>query len=298
MYTLRQGVRSALSYLEEYETLAIVSAKPRHIARNAAIVRRFVFEAGIASAASITPATVQMWIARQLRAGVKTKTVRNHVASLSAFCEHLVTARVLSDNACRMVKTPRPEEPPIIYLTDAEQQQALSLALEHGIYGEVGLAMYSGLRREELRTLQWAFVDFAGKIVQVANTVNHTNKNRRGRSVPIGHSLLPILEHQRDKTGGRQFVFSTRMDRQRPRAGRWWDEALSPLQREIGKFRQLPEQSTGRGWHIFRHTFATMCLRKKVHLDDLREWLGHSDWKMVKRYAHIVAGYNPDIERI
>ena len=50
MFALRQGARIALSYLEEYETLAICSAQPKQIARNMAVVRRFLFEAGVAVA--------------------------------------------------------------------------------------------------------------------------------------------------------------------------------------------------------------------------------------------------------
>ena len=75
-------------------------------------------------------------------------------------------------------------------------------------------------------------------------------------------------------------------------------ESLKPVQEAFPEFRQLPGKSIGRGFHLFRHTFASELAEADVNLKKIQEWMGHSDIKMTERYVHLRKKYDPDIEKV
>jgi site-specific recombinase XerD len=39
--------------------------------------------------------------------------------------------------------------------------------------------------------------------------------------------------------------------------------------------------------HDMRHTYASWLLQQGVHLAELARMMGHSDWEVTKKYAHL-----------
>jgi len=108
---------------------------------------------------------------------------------------------------------------------------------------------------------------------------------------------------QREAIDGEAYVFPGRQTwpggsrhENKPRAINWWMRALHPIQQAVPKFRSLPGKSTGRGWHLFRHTFASRAAQGGVSLYKIAAWLGHSDVRTTRIYAHLQAGFDEDIE--
>ena len=68
-----------------------------------------------------------------------------------------------------------------------------------------------------------------------------------------------------------------------------------PLRR--GRTPATSEESTGRGWHLFRHTFATRLVQPGVPVAKVSAWLGHSDIRTGMMSAHLAPGHDEDIEK-
>ena len=76
----------------------------------------------------------------------------------------------------------------------------------------------------------------------------------------------------------------------------WWGRALKPIQDAVPKFKTMQKGSTGRGWHLFRHTFASRAAQAGVSLYKLAAWMGHRDVRTTQIYSHLQAGYEEAIE--
>lgn len=274
-------------------------AKPKQVRAAVATVRRFLWRAGIERPGQITTATVQSYLAGEARAGRSLKTLHNVRSALSGFCRCLVRLGFLPADPCAAIRLRRLPRRLPRYLTPAQSATVLHLADRAGIWPEVALALATGLRLSELIRLAWADVDLAGRIVTVREA-----KGGRGRTVPLSDLAVAALVRQRQITGGMAQVFPARQTWRggwryvdRRRASNWWRRALRPIQAALPVFGQAGPTATGRGWHLFRHTFASRAAQDGVSLYKIAAWMGHRDVRTTEIYAHLQAGYDPDIER-
>lgn len=281
-----------------------IHAMPEQVNRNVNTVKAFLVWAQIENLDGITRAAVQDYLAHLGQIGRSPKTIRNHHGSLSAFCRFLADRGVLPSNPCQRMQLPRIEKRVPVFLNDKECAQALSLARKHGIYAEVCTALHTGLRLNELRMLRWEDVDLAGRSLLVRKS-----KSGRPRQVWLNTKALAALQEQREKYGRFEFVFPggrgmseiTRgsWGRNRPRRRKWWTtKALLTLQARIPKFSEAAPGTAGRGFHLFRHTFASHLAQHGVSLFKISVWLGHSDVKTTQVYAHLSPDFDEEIEKV
>ncbi len=287
-------------FLDGFQVVNSVNALPAQVRQNVTVIRRFCDSQAIGEITEITPHRVQNWICELLSQGRAPKTVRNAHGSLSRFCRYLVNAGHLDANPCHRVTLPPLEEQVPLFLDEREYEKALRIARKAGIYVEVALALTTGLRSGELRRLEWRDIDLRRRALLVRKS-----KSKRPRTVCLSRVAIGALLKQRNLTGDCRYVFP---GRRRWTKGRfedcmrgenWWKrDALKPLQEAIPKFQMLPKGSTGRGFHLFRHTFASRLVQRGTPLLKVSAWLGHRTLKMTRRYAHLSPGYDPDIEKV
>jgi integrase len=135
------------------------------------------------------------------------------------------------------------------------------------------LSLHTGMRRGELFALTWPSVDLqAGRITVHGATA----KSGRTRHLPLNSEALDVLrgwhDHSAHKAG---LVFPGKNGAAFNNVRRSWEGVLAAA--KIGRFR----------WHDLRHTFASKLVMASVDLNTVRELLGHSDYKMTQRYAHL-----------
>lgn len=286
--------------LAEFAEVAAMTCAAKQVKRMLVIIRDFGWSKGAGGVHGPTArANVERYLAALVERGLAPPTVMNHKYTLSAWCDFLVGRGLLAVNPCQNVKV-RPREIGLPrWLTTAEVREVLRIARERGCWPEVRLALSTGLRLGELIRLQWRHIDFERRCLTV-----HKSKTGRPRVVPLSKPALAALRTQLQRTGQFDFVFPGRRTwrggwryENKPRAANWWQRVLGPMRRAVPKFTEgTSPTATGRGWHLFRHTFASTLAQSGLSLYIIAGWLGHSGLKMTERYAHLQTAYDARIE--
>jgi integrase len=140
------------------------------------------------------------------------------------------------------------------------------------------LALNTGLRRGELFSLFWKDVNLKTKWLTV---VGKTSKNKQTRRVPLNAEAATILEAWYRQSKGSltgSYVFAGNKGKRMTTITTAWRTL-----RKLAKLRNFH-------FHDLRHHFASRLVQSGVDLNSVRELLGHSDIKMVLRYAHLAPG--------
>lgn len=284
--------------LADFQRTLVLASSREHAKMTVQVVRRYIWQCAVAHDWQVTARTIETYLGGLAERGRAPKTLQNHLTALSGFCRFLVARGLLARNPCTEIRLRKPDEQLPRYLDQAEIDQVMRIARAEGIYPEVCLALSTGLRLGELMRLRWPDIDFAHRKLAVRKSKSH-----RPRVVPLSDSAMAALTMQRRVAGSFEFVFPARQTWRggwryvdRLRAKPWWLRALKPIQEAVPKFRDLPGCSTGRGWHIFRHTFASRAAQRGVSLYKIAAWLGHSDVRTTRMYAHLQIQYDEDIE--
>lgn len=135
------------------------------------------------------------------------------------------------------------------------------------------LSINTGCRRGELFDLTWENIDLDRRILTVTGA---TAKSRRTRHIPLNREATSMLLNwhaQCEETSG--LVFVNEQGERFDRANSSWRRLLKDAQ--ISAFRG----------HDMRHHFASRLAMGGVDLNTIRELLGHSDYSMTLRYAHL-----------
>lgn len=290
---------SLLSGLAEFRAACALTSSARNAREVVRIIQRFCWEVGTTEAHELTTQAVRAWLVAQSAEGRSPRTLRNYRSALSVWCEWLIDEGLIEENPCRRIRLPRVEKLPPRYLSPVEIHECLHIARRIGLHVEVALALSTGMRLSEMRLLEWADVHLERKVLTVRRS-----KSRRFRTMPLCRTARAALRQQHKRTGHLSCVFPRRQTWtggwkwvDTPRSAWWWCQALRPIQEAIPKFRELPGKSTSRGWHLFRHTFASHHAQAGIGIVTLASWLGHTSLRATEIYAHAAEGYDPKIER-
>jgi integrase len=136
------------------------------------------------------------------------------------------------------------------------------------------LALYTGMRRAELRKLKWADVDTDRGFIMLRDP-----KGGEDQRIPMSDATAELLRtHPHD--GENPYVFAGEKGGQR--GFRQIDESSRAIRDAAG----LPADF--RPNHGLRHTFAShLASSGEVDLYTLQKLMTHKDPKMTQRYAHL-----------
>jgi integrase/recombinase XerC len=222
--------------------------------------------------------------------GCSTKTITNELQILRSIIDEAVKLKMVDVNVARTVDLPVKKSKfrrsmsmdEVSALLEAARQ---SSHLCHGYAVEVlSCAVYAGLRRSEIRTLQWRDIDFDNGRIRIVQ-----------KAVPGEEDFIP--------KGGNAGV-TTMPDRlaeilgKLERKGDWVFGGEKPL--VLTAFWQLFKEVASRAGlpsdlslHHARHTYGSWLLRMTGDLSYVQSEMRHTDINTTRNYMHTTASEKP-----
>ncbi len=158
-----------------------------------------------------------------------------------------------------------------IALSESEVKQLLDSIQEPWLRSIVLVAVYTGLRRNELCRLTWSDFDESRGLLTV-----HESKAGKARCIPLSEGVTQILVSI-PKTSDRIFT----LDGKQPVQGSWVSHLFKRYCRKLGFSEKIH-------FHTLRHTCASIMVRNGVSLFHASKVLGHSSVVVTEKfYAHM-----------
>ncbi len=176
----------------------------------------------------------------------------------------------------------------IVHLTPEECRALLSAAEEEGpaFYAFVTAVLLTGARRSELLSLRWRDVDFVRRELTIQP---ESDKIRWGRTIPMAPDLDATLQTLQGILSGRKvvpigFVFAGKGGGPIPLS-----TLRGMMDRTIARTAVPDDRKRIIGFHVFRHTAASLMASAGVPLQDVGRILGHRSTQTTLRYSHLYA---------
>ena len=257
----------------------------------------------------ITPWAVEKWRSAWLRGenSVKPGTVNRDLVALKACLSKAVQWRFIAEHPLRGVKRSKEDTSRVVRFLSADEEGRLRRSLaardddrraararanewrrergyelmpEFGSYTDyltplVLVAMNTGLRRGELLKLTWGDLDLQRGILTVRG---EGAKSGQTRHVPLNSEAQRVLGAWKPAgCEGYGLVFPGDDGRPMANLKTAWVRVAAAATLHAFRF------------HDLRHTFASKLVQRGVDLNTVRELLGHSDFSLTLRYAHLAA---------
>jgi integrase len=206
---------------------------------------------------------------------VKPATINREVALLKRVLNIAVEWKVINSNPISKVKFLREDPINEVILNNDEADRLIKSCSE--VFKPIVItALHTGMRRNEILTLQWKYVDLEKNFITLTNT-----KNGERRYVFLDETMQKLLSIL---PANNAFVFVQKNGKPYNWIGRAWRTAkrISGIQCRF---------------HDLRHTFASHLVMNGVDLLTVKELLGHKTLAMVLRYAYLSSKHTQEAIR-
>lgn len=233
---------------------------------------------------SINNHDIDNYIAYLVDKGLADKTIKTMVGSLQSWMSFL-----FENKACQEFKFPKRkiDEKQVRSYTDEELAKLLRAPegneirfSEYRNWVIVNTLVNTGVRIGNLVAIRISDIDFNKRKLTLAKT-----KTRKSYDIPLNSELCKILQdylYFREAQSNDDFLFCT--------------ESGKPMDTTSAK-QMIKNYNRSRGvqatsCHMFRHTFARICVLNHIDAYRLMHLLGHSTMDMTKRYIDL---YSEDL---
>jgi integrase len=231
----------------------------------------------------ITPQVISRWLA----AHCDSPATSNRYKSLISLCfrEGIANGKAKS-NPARMVRQKKENNGRLRFLS-RDEAVILATAMAEVCPDKTSafhVSVNTGMRLSEQFTLQWKYLNFERKIVDLTKT-----KNGVPRIVPLNSiALAAFIEQKKGITpSGNDLIFPNTAGNRYYDTDPWFSAAVE----KAGLHNYT--------WHCNRHTFCSWLAMAGVGLKTIQELAGHKTIAMTARYSHLSPDYKTsEIERM
>lgn len=185
------------------------------------------------------------------------------------------------DNPTAKVKKPTTDNRRVRFLSHDEAQSLLNELKTRSdqVYEMTLLSLHTGMRAGEIFCLTWGNVDFNRGIITLLDT-----KNGKTRSAFMTEAVKDMLiAKSQEGYELKDLVFPGRGGVKRKQMTETFNHAVE----KVGLNAGISDPRQKVVFHTLRHTFASWLVENGTDLYTVKELLGHSDFKMTSRYAHL-----------
>lgn len=257
--------------LEEYEKATEHYKVTKTHKGDSSCIKAFLKWSGTKAINQITEKKLQDYLNHRIKEDkLSLSSCNRHISTLKAWLNFAVRRKYIFINPIKdFKKYTIPKNPPK-FLTEDEVKLLLETAKDSRLYAPIFTALYTGMRRKEIFTLEWPDIDFSRDVITIQNKDGFLTKSKKFRTIPLHHKL-------------KEFLLSLRRN-----SGRCFDETNFkhdfPRIIERAKLKDI-------GFHHFRHTFASRLAISGVDLYTIAQILGHSSITVTQIYAHLTKDY-------
>lgn len=234
----------------------------------------------------ITKRSIAEFISARKKAGVTDTTIRRDLAFLSVVCAAcgrwgwMDTNPVTASGGKRGLRESRPRTR---FLSAAEFER-LMVAASPSLRPAIGLAVETGVRREELFGLAVNAIDLDRREVHLEKT-----KTSAPRRVPLSDKAIATIKTLLDAPSRPRSAYLLCKD----------DGArFNDMKKGFAAACRRAKVENMR-WHDLRHTFASWFVQRGGDLYKLSRILGHTGLQMTSRYGHLrVEDLHDEVQRV
>lgn len=250
----------------------------------------------------------------QLMKGLSEATVKNSLVVLSGMLTDAMSADLIARNPLRTPKRARhrggsrhdvfdmqvARKPP--QHLEPVEARALLFATPPQFRDMVLCALTTGFRRNELLALQWEWIDFGARRIELQGQLYwkrvgdgaereatiRSCKYDSEREVPLWSGLADLLGKRREATG---YVFRN------PQTGGPWKEGRPAATFLADAYETAELRRPGRMWHQLRHTYASVLAAGGVKRHAVEQLMGHATQGTTGLYTHLFRESYDEVHR-
>ncbi len=234
--------------------------------------------------------TVEHGTGQRYAVGYSNRSVKDIAILLRASLEDAVTLKYISDSPAAKIKTPHRNTDihTKAYIGSDEVNTFLDAISGHRLEVAFLLALYYGLRREEILGLRWSAIHEDGKLYiehtvsRVKSTVakDRTKTDASQRSYPIPNEIRDKLNKIRDKQSENRKLFGNKyMDSDY--IFTWEDGHCYSPDYLTKSFKKIVRNDDRLEDSLTLHSLRASCVSILIHdgidIKDVQAWVGHKD---------------------
>jgi integrase len=207
-------------------------------------------------------------------------TANRYLAALKGMFRWAEEMEKIDSSPARRVRLERETIRPYYYLTEGEKLllvDAAGRSRHEYLKPVILLALYTGMRKDEILGLTWDRVDFENRFVALTRT-----KNGQLRHVPLNAAAESVLRDLQGRGGDALYVFPGRFGRLMD-VRKGWGEVKDEVAKSVPKIKRSR-------FHDLRHTYASDLVVAGKPLEAVGRILGHTDSSApttTRRHVHL-----------